>query len=383
MTNKALYGNYFICGNEVFVEGKSIGQFSAFETDETRDNIVASATVTMPFYSIAASAATARGIGVKRVGKNVASYVRVNPDDWDLKTGARIQVYTYYRDNPSLGHVFDRVLAFDGFVREVIGGFPTRILCEDGAFILRFGTVTKSWPNATNLSALIEDMNKTSNEAFAKYRSQNGLSDEFPRLSYNGNSMQGQFVLKPATGVSPYDVLQRVIVGMYKLYGNVELIDGSFSVYAGLGLQQTQLTTVDLDTSVNVIGRDLVPQNMLFENFKVTVRFLENGELKSITKGSKNGVVYDLPFTPGQTAAQMEKTALSVMSGLKCNRNKGTITTLLYPVVKLYDYINYTDTIFTSLSGGYYVIGRRLKCGPEGYRQELTVTNKTFLYLAS
>ena len=62
--------------------------------------------------------------------------------------------------------------------------------------------------------------------------------------------------------------------------------------------------------------------------------------------------------------------------------SKGTITTLLYPTVSLFDYVDYEDTIYTTLSGRYYVIGRRLTCGKgRGYYQTITVTNSTFLYL--
>ena len=147
---------------------------------------------------------------------------------------------------------------------------------------------------------------------------------------------------------------------------------------------ESESPTVELDTSVNVIARDIVPSDMMFQNFRVIVRYLEDGTMKTIEKGAENGLVYDLPFTPGRNAQQMNTTALSVLAGLRAQRNKGTITTLLYPLVRLYDYVNFNDTIFKSLSGGYYVIGRKVTCGKgKGYRQILTVTNKTFLYLAN
>ena len=381
-------GNYLVCGNEVFVEGQSIGQFQSFEMEDTRENIAGTATVSMPFYTIAAKAAKSvapgSSIAIQRVGQNTTTYVRINPDDWHIRTGARIQVYTWYHDNPALGQKFDRRLEFDGFIQEVVGGFPTVIKCKDASFMLKFGTVTQSWPKATPLSTLLQQMCDISNEAFAEYRIRNGLTGPYPKLQPDPDSMQSEFVLKPATGVSPYDVLERVIVGMYKLYGSVFTDGDTARVYCGLGLPATQVATVELDTSVNVVERDIIPSNMMFENFRVIVRFLEGGEMKTIEKGAENGIVYDLPFTPSRSAQQMEQTALSVLAGLRAQRNKGTITTLLYPLVRLYDYVNFTDTIFTTLSGGYYVIGRKLTCGNEkGYYQTLTVTNKTFLYLAN
>lgn len=388
MADMNITGNYLVCGNEVFVEGKSIGQFQSFEMEETRENIVGTASIEMPFYSIAVKAAkevsSTSSISVQRVGKNTTTYIRINPDDWHIKTGARIQVYTWYHDNDQLGQKFDKRLEFDGFIRDVIGGFPTIIKCEDASFILKFGTVTKSWPNATKLATLLQEMCDTANDAFGKYRSENGLTAECPTLSHDPKSMNGEFVLKPATGVSPYDVLDKVIVGMYKLYGNTRIDGSKAMLYCGLGISESDSQTVELDTSVNVIGRDIVPSDMMFQNFRVIVRFLEEGTMKTIEKGAENGLVYDVPFTPGGNAQNMNNMALSVLAGLRANRNKGTITTLLYPHVRIYDYVNFTDTIFKSLSGGYYVIGRKLTCGKgRGYRQTLTVTNKTFLYLAN
>ena len=73
MAVRNITGNYLICGNEVFVEGKSIGQFQSFESDETRENIVGTASIEMPFYTIAAKAAKEVGrgstIAVQRVAK--------------------------------------------------------------------------------------------------------------------------------------------------------------------------------------------------------------------------------------------------------------------------------------------------------------------------
>lgn len=390
MAEQRITGNFFACANEVFVEGKSIGQFAAIEIEEDRKNISATASIEMPFYSIAVAAVketSASAIDVKKVGTYATTYVRINPDDWDLKIGASIQVYGWYEDNEALGQKFDKLLIFDGYVREIEGGFPTRIKCEDRSFALRFGTVTESFSTATKLSTLLQKMCDIANDAFAEYRSKNGLTAPVPKLVPDGKSMDSEFVLKPAAAVSPYDVLEKVIVGMYKLYGSVESgTDDSGNdvafVYAGLGISDSSTPDKKLNTAVNVVGRSIIPNDNLFENFRVTVRWIEDGTLKSYVTGSENGIPYDMPFIPGRNSAQMKTTAESALSGLKANRNKGSITTLLYPQVKMFDYVDYTDTIFTTLSGRYYVIGRKLTCGNgRGFYQTLTVTNSTFLYL--
>ena len=176
-------GNFFVCKNEVFVEGKSIGNFSSLETESDRKNLTATATVEMPFYSVAVAAAkevSSSSVVVREVGDYATTYVRINPDDWNIRIGARIRIYTWYEDNEQLGHKFDKVLEFDGFIRHIEGGFPTVIKCEDAAFMLRFGTVNKSYGMPTKLVSLLQEMCDISNEAFAKYRRDNGLTAEIP-----------------------------------------------------------------------------------------------------------------------------------------------------------------------------------------------------------
>ena len=160
MAVRNITGNYLICGNEVFVEGKSIGQFQSFESDETRENIVGTASIEMPFYTIAAKAAKEVGrgstIAVQRVGKNTTTYIRINPDDWNIKTGARIQVYAWYHDNAVIGQKFEKRLEFDGFIRDVIGGFPTvimRHLCFDSARLRSRGPKPLPYPRFCNRCA--------------------------------------------------------------------------------------------------------------------------------------------------------------------------------------------------------------------------------------
>lgn len=390
MEYKELYGNFFVCENEVFVEGKSLGQFQSFESENTRESLVGEATVTLPFYTMAAKAAKTVNpdsvIAPKSVGKNVMTYVRINPQDWDIKTGAHIQVYAKYRDDNILGHKFENVRVFDGFIREVIGGFPTVIRCEDYGFVLRFGTVTKSWPQSVKLSDLLSDLCDISNTAFAEYRDKNNFDSDktraLPQLTPSGKCEVTGISLKPAVSVSPYDILHDSIMSKYKLFAGVEELDKPY-LWVGLAINEKDSPTARLDTSVNVIECSLVPQNMLFENFKVIVRFLDSGTLKTVEKGSKNGLPYEIPFIPNKTSKEMETIANSALNGLKANRNKGTITTLLYPVVNLFDYINFTHTIFSTLSGGYYVIGKSLKLDENGYKQVLTVTDKTFVYLSN
>ncbi|MEG0899031.1 MAG: hypothetical protein RSF40_04890 [Oscillospiraceae bacterium] len=381
MENKSLKGNYFVCANEVFVEGKSVGQFESFECEDTRENLAASATIRLPFYSMAVKSISKITKGkVKSIGKNILSYVRIDPEKMGVKIGAYVEVKVWYHDNKILHHKFDKQVAFAGFIKNVTAGFPTTIECEDMAFPLRFGTASQ-FPKLTKLSDMLPAQIEISNEAFSKYREDNGLKYKCPKLSFDTNSLDGEFVFKSYKGISPFDVVSQVLVGIYKLYASV---DGDGKLFAGIGTANTQKRTVELDTSINVIGRNVVLGSALFENYKVIVRYIDsNREVKEISKGSENGIPYELPYQPNKDAKWASDIADSTLMGLKARRNKGTIQTLLYPEVRLFDFISYVDTVIDELSGGYYVIGRKLTCDDNGYRQTLTVTNKTFLYLAT
>ena len=69
-----IVGNYFICKNEVFIEGRSIGPFTSFTTEDSRDNIFGTANIRMPFYTILKEKSSGDAIG-----KNVKSYTNRMP----------------------------------------------------------------------------------------------------------------------------------------------------------------------------------------------------------------------------------------------------------------------------------------------------------------
>lgn len=83
----------------------------------------------------------------------------------------------------------------------------------------------------------------------------------------------------------------------------------------------------------------------------MVVKYISGGKLYEYETGADNGEVVSLPYIKcrdGEIAKQVGDAALS---GLRTNSNKGTITTMLYPTVRLFDYVQYKDTLFDDLSG--------------------------------
>ena len=79
-------GNYFECGNEVIVEGFSLGRFSSFNVSNSRDVIGATAEIKIPLYTIS----------VTDKQRPVADSLRIGVDGALLATGARFEVYVWY-----------------------------------------------------------------------------------------------------------------------------------------------------------------------------------------------------------------------------------------------------------------------------------------------
>ena len=251
-------GNYFECGNEVIVEGFSLGHFSSFNVSNSRDVIGATAEIKIPLYTIS----------VTDKQRPVADSLRIGVDGAQLATGARIEVYVWYKDNTTLQHTFPKILAFSGFIRKVVSGFPTTIKCEDNSFILKFGQVNKSWSKMTPLKEVMNEVVPIANDAFAKFRKEAGLTGEFPSLSVaESESADVEFTLNVWKAIAPYEAISR-FAEEYVLYGQVS---NTGKVYVGTGATNTGRQTIKLSTRLNVINRDITPEDGLFTDYYVEI----------------------------------------------------------------------------------------------------------------
>lgn len=368
-----MYGAFFKCKSKVYIEGIDIGPFTSFELSGDRDSIENTASLTLPIYTISVDdTGTAPGQALPQ-----ESRVRVGiPVDLFI-TGARIDVDVWY-DRSDFGEELPVIRAFTGYISQVVAGFPTTIKCQDNSFVLRFGNVGKNWnPNST-LKNIVNFCLPISNDAFAKYRQEKGLTYEWTPLTFaKSATADASFTLAEWYDISPYDALSR-LMRLFKIYGNVN-DDGS--VYFGVGISDTDDPTVILRTDLNVIDCDIVPNNKFFTNYYVKINGLDRqGKRISYEIGDSQGETKNLKFSPLNTLEGIQRTAQTVFERLKGDRNKGTITTLLYPWVNLFDFCQFTHTLFPSLSGNYYVIGKTLTCDEGGYRQKLTVTDEQFIF---
>lgn len=378
-------GNYFIQGSEVIIEDVFIGSFESVEITEDAYTLSSTATIKIPIYTIGMNSRT---LAFDRVRAGIRPNL--------LKIGSKIEIWTWYKNNQVTNAGFGRILQFRGFIRQVEGGFPSTIYCEDHSFILKFGKVgdfSQGWRNRTSLKTMMSQIIPEANAAFLEFRQRQGFLQptNFNPLVFDSASADIEFSLQIYGEVSPFYALQHVI-NMFYMYCRV-FDDGR--IYAGIGIRDIDRQTISLSTNKNVLDRKLTTRDGMFENYQVVVSGFVNSEpglLEPNEKykggrytyelGDSNGEVVKLPFSSVDTVEGIRDLANRAMERLRQGRNKGTIDILMYPRIYLFDEVDYFDTLNKELTSLYVVTGRQfISSENAGFIQTLTVTNETFFNL--
>lgn len=370
-----MYGNVFECACEVFIEGMSIGSFASFSRTDSRDSIGTEAEVEIPYYTLVPGSATDLQTGIT-YGEYRLS------DDVNIRIASYIEVYAWYKDNELLNQTFEKRCVLRGYIRQVIGGFPTTLRCEGLEFPLRFGKITTDWKSKATIKDMLDQLIPIANAEFQNYRDENNLTYDWPKLTVGepeSKIADAEFALQIWKEASPFLAIEEVI-NLYKIYLYVGA-DGS--VVASIGMESSSAPTRELSTRLNVIDRNIVPVNNMFENYLVTVKAIDPKTGKKIKKtvGAGHGTPYT-PATYGQMPqADLDTLAERTYNYLKGNVNKGTIVTRLYPEVNLFDYVRYEDTVLNDYTGDYRAIGVKLEMGQNGFRQSIEVTDVKYALL--
>lgn len=380
--------NRVICRNEVFIEGESVGQFESFSLRANYRTFGATGVLTIPLYAVGIgqlengtqSGTVSSGRARNRVRKIFSAKF--------INICAEVEVYCWYEG-------YERTLVFHGYVEHVLQGFPTKIYVRDGSFILRFGEVEKGWNSEATLQKIVSDCIPIAEKAFKAEREKYEMTREVPALQYTDKTNNTQAVTTPlsfenfAQGRAPFEVLQHLMQQLVLFAG----VTNDNNVYIGAGVQDTTRETIKLDTRYNVINCSITPTDGRLVSYDVKVTgVLKNGKKYTATGGLKtsrsNDQESDLDkitgesyrgFTLLDTAEGIQECADRMLKMLKGNRNKGKLTTLLYPKMQLLDHVDYNDTVFEENSGLYYVIGYTFEASDRGYFQTLEVTDQVFV----
>lgn len=358
--------NYFICENSVYIEGERVMNFISFSSINTRSKLAEEGEMKIPLYSIAK---------LNNKGEIITGRNLIDLDAYNIKVGAYIKITAKYKDIMNVQ--FPECVVFEGFIKQIISGSPTTIILEDKCFILRFGSITKEWTQATKIIEGLKFCCDVGNKSFLEFRKSKGLTKDFPELKVSEETADSVYNMKVWKGVSPFQIVNRLMRD-YSIYTGITYTG---ELYMGTGLNFPQKATQKLSTKVNVLERDIKPENGMFEDYYVIVNgFDKNGKRIKATAGDREGSsqVISLGYTPINTQEGLQQLATNKWYSLKSENNSGTITTTLYPDIHLFDYVSYEDTLFSELSNNFYIIGTRLSLGNNGYRRILSVTDKRF-----
>lgn len=381
--------NHVICKNEVIIEGTNVGQFESFSYQANSRTLGNTAVLTLPLYAI----------GVGATNGRATSRVRAEFKAGDLpliKPCAQVEVWCWY-DTWSIDKQatvsMEKVKVFQGFISHVVDGFPTKLHLVDNAFILRFGEVQKVWDKDATLQSMVEDVIPIAQKAFDEERKKLKFTRAIPKLTYSTEKHNVQAIttslsFREWSGRSPFDCIQK-LMQLLVLYGGVS---DDYNVFVGAGVEKNTRPLIGLSTAENVLERDVTPIDGRFVDYDVKVTgILASGKQYTATGGYKtsNDAQKKSAFEATNLETYRAHSTLTTVDGiqefadrllamLKGERNKGTITLLLYPKCKIMDWLDYKDTVFPNLGGGYYVLDYEFNAGSRGYFQKLTVTDKVF-----
>ncbi len=387
--------NFVICRNEVLIEGVNVGQFESFEYEQNSRTLGSSGVLVLPLYAIGATGDTS-GVAATRVRKEFVTSHDKNIAGL-IKPCAYVEVWCWYDTwDPKKDGVVsqNKEKMFSGFITTVEEGYPARIHIQDNAFILRFGATSTVFNGEYTVQDVVEKVIPVAQEAFDKERESYDLTYSIPRLTYTTEKQNVQAfttLIQFANfgDQSPFNIIRRIMQANC-LYGGV---DEDFNVFVGSGVEKSNRPLFELSTAVNVIERHIVPVDGRFVDYDVKiVGILENGRKytataglstsKSVQKKSELEKKYAQSFkaySPLKTVKELNAFADTMLANLRGTRNKGRITCLLYPRMRVMDWVTYTDTVFENLSSGLYVLGYRFIANSSGYFQHLEVSDQVFM----
>lgn len=383
--------NHVICKNRVEVEGVDIGQFESFKAQATSRTLGATAVMMLPLYALGTGDTSGRASA--RIRKQLES---PNGLQNIVKVCAKVEVFVWYEswDKDSNAFVpFEEIRAFSGFIEHIADGFPAKIFLQDNSFILRFGAVENGWNGDATIQQVVEDCIPIANKGFKEERDKLNFTNVIPDLSYsladqNVQAESSEVDFNNWGGRSPFETIQR-LMQTFVLYGGVST---DYNVYVGAGVTESDRPIVNLDTRYNVISRDIVSVDGRFVDYDVKiVGILKNGRQYTATGGFKTSKsqsekgeyekVYGETvrgFCTSNNVEDIQAYADRQLNMLKQNRNKGTLTLLLYPKLEILDWFTYNDTVFEEVSGGYYVLGYAFTANERGYFQKVSVTDQIY-----
>jgi hypothetical protein len=249
---------------------------------------------------------------------------------------------------------YDGVLKtrFIGYLKDIKTGVPVTLTCEDSMFLLKKGSITKSYPARHTLKQLLTDILPSGVEF---------VVPDGADLVY----------LQPVnyTKVTPAKILEELKSdGIYSYFRNISENGVTRAVlYSGLAYW-TNRKERSFKYSFNIIKDDLTYKRAEDISLKVTAISISRDN-KKIEKsfGDDDGEVRTLHFFE-LTEADLEQYAKKEIERLKVTGYYGNFTTFGVPSIEKGDVAKITGNEYHP-DGSYLVKSNKIEFGQKGYRE--------------
>lgn len=287
-----------------------------------------------------------------------------------FKVGDPINIQSSYDGYPP-------VTVFDGFIDDFIEGTPMTIKCSDYIYFFHLGIF--------GTSRVLIKTNKrkklTTTSVGTSYR-----SITFKNLLQNIVDFVNDTIDSKTTDTAhvelvlpiPDFTLVNVTFAMMSPAAILEWLKKELGfnislsgnkLYANIASNTTD--AVIYRTDRNVLKSDLQKPAAVFQTYKIKAWFVRtDGTKDSYEIGDSNGQLREVYFYRVQRdQALYQKLATEALNKVKQMKYSGTLTTLLYPDVKLFMKASYTDLRYPDKNGNYVVTSIETIINDSGYRR--------------
>lgn len=298
-----------------------------------------------------------------------------------FKSGDSVEIIAWYDG-------YDKITVFKGFVYDFIEGMPLTIKCLDYIYFFNLGIfgnqrITTTNPSGKKITGFGTGVHYKT--ITLKNLAQNIIDFVNQSMQIANNLATPVNLILPTIDLtlvnltfiemSPAAILEWIKkeIGL-----NISLFDNQ--LYINVASNTTNL--VKYNTGRNVIKSGMQKADASFQKIKVKAWFInEDGTKSSIEVGDTiNGICRDVFFYRiPKDLTLYNKLANEALLKYSQHKYNGSIETLLYPEVNLFDKCEYTDIRYPNRDGNYVCIGQNFDIGPQGFHRKLKLAFLTEL----
>lgn len=277
-------------------------------------------------------------------GSQLVSYVLS-----EFKPGDPVTVFAAYDGYP-------RVTIFEGTVFEFKEGTPVTIKCID--YLALLSPTQDIAKYSGSMQTLITNV---LNGAYSKAKTKTGISLLLPTVGIQLSNITFR-------SMSPWAILEYIKKGIGL---NIALQEENLYVNVASNTQDV----VYFDSSRNLFSCDLQQPDTIWQGYKVRAHFLQpNGvddslEIGDLEAGHMTEVYF---YNVSGGLPVYNRLANEALVKVRQRKFSGHVSGYLYPSVKLFDRINYTDVRYPDRSGQYVVTELSHEISDKGFHQHMT-----------